>query len=90
MNVEDVILLEDNREYLILDTAKYNNEKYLYCVGMDEEEKPTTEYIYLKANEKKNGEYSVENIEDKNVIDAILTMFASNYLNDNTYEEQDV
>ena len=44
MNKEDIITLEDNVEYMVLDTAELNHEKYLYCVSIDKEEMPTDEY----------------------------------------------
>lgn len=82
MNKEEVITLENNKEYVILDIVIYKEEKYLYCVGIDKDEMPTKEYIYLKSIEE-NGEYFVENIEDKETLNAIVALFTANYLNDN-------
>ena len=48
MNKEDIITLEDNVEYMVLDTALFNHDKYLYCVEIDEEEMPKSEYKYFK------------------------------------------
>lgn len=82
MDKEEVITLENNKEYVILDIVIYKEEKYLYCVGIDKDEMPTKEYIYLKSIEE-NGEYFVENIEDKETLNAIVALFTANYLNDN-------
>ncbi len=48
MKKEDVIVLEDNKEYVILDVANINNEEYIYCVGLDSEEMPTENYALRK------------------------------------------
>ena len=88
MNKEDIITLDDNVEYMVLDTTEFNHDKYLYCVEIDENEMPKEEYKYLKEINE-NGELFTEDVEDENVIEAITAMFSLNYLND-TDEEQDV
>ena len=88
MNKEDIITLEDNVEYMVLDTTEFNHNKYLYCVEIDENEMPKEEYKYLKEINE-NGELFTEDVEDENVIEALTAMFSLNYLND-TDEEQDV
>lgn len=89
MNIDDIITFEDNKEYLILDIVEYNDNRYLYCVGIDKEELPTEEYIYLKGIEE-NGEFYTEEVEDEDTLKTIVTMFTNNYLNDSINDEQDV
>ena len=89
MSIEDIITLEDNKEYLILDIIEFNKEKYMYCVGIDKDEIPTSEYIYLKSIEE-NDEFYIEEVQDENVLKTIVTMFTNNYLNDSINNEQDV
>lgn len=89
MEKEDIITLEDNTEYMVLDTALLNQEKYLYCVRIDEEEKPTSEYKYFKEINE-NNELFTEEVEGEVVIETITSMFAADYLNSVTDEEQDV
>ena len=89
MNKEDVITLENNKEYMILDIVTFNNNKYIYCVAIDEEEIPTDEYKYLKVNEE-NNEFYIEEINNKEELDAALALFTTNYLNDSINDEQDV
>ena len=89
MNKEDIITLEDNVEYMVLDTALFNHDKYLYCVEIDEEEMPKSEYKYFKEINE-DGNLFTEEVEDENIIEAISAMFALNVLNNITDEEQDV
>ncbi|MDE5540039.1 MAG: hypothetical protein K2J20_06090, partial [Bacilli bacterium] len=79
MKIEDVITLENGKEYVILDIVMYENEKYLYCIGIDKEEKPTKEYIYLKGIEE-NGQFYIEEVDDEKVLKAIIALFTANYL----------
>ncbi len=87
MNKEDVITLENNKEYVILDIAEFNNEKYLYVVGLTPEEETNTDYKYLKATEE-NNEYYIEEVTNPKVLDFIVTLFTVNYLNESTNAEQ--
>lgn len=84
MNIEDIITLEDNKEYLILDIIKYDNEEYMYCVMIDEFDNVTNEYIYVKCIQE-NNDIFVEEVEDKVVLENIIEIF-SKKIND----EQDV
>lgn len=89
MNKEDVIKLEDNKEYLILDTASYDDTKYLMAVELDHEELPTNNYKYFEVIEEDDGD-AVEEVEDQNILDVIISLFTISYLNDSidTNEEQ--
>ncbi len=90
MEIEDIITLEDNLEYLILDKTIINNEKYLYCVEIDKEEKPTTNYNYLKEIDV-NNELYIEEVKDEKMLEMLINVFTNNYLSDsiNTNVEQD-
>lgn len=89
MNKEDIITLEDNVEYMVLDTTEFNHDKYLYCVEIDKDEMPKQEYKYFKeVNE--NGELFTEDVVDENIIQALTAMFSLNCLNNMKDEEQDV
>ena len=80
MNIRDVITFEDNKEYVILDIVDFNKEKYLYCVGIDNEENSTNEFICFKSIEE-NNEFYVEEVLDKNLLNDIINMFKNKYLN---------
>ena len=85
MNKEDVITLSDNKEYLILDIIEVDNKKYLYCVEIGQNEIPTNEYIYAEVT-MEDGETFVEEVTDPKRLEAIVSLFTINYLNES--EEQ--
>lgn len=87
MNKEDIITINENEEYMILDTLELNKSKYLYCVRVDEHDMPTKEYRYLKGIEE-NNECYVEEILDESVLAAVITAFTAKYLGKNNNEEQ--
>ncbi len=89
MNKEDIITLEDNLEYMVLDTVELNQDKYLYCVSIDQEEMPTNEYKYFKEINE-NGNLFTAEVEDQNIIEAITALLATDYLDSVTDDEQDV
>ena len=78
MNKDDIFTLEDNKEYLVLETIELNQEKYLYGVSIDKEEMPTAEYKYWKEINE-NGEIFTEEITDKKIIEALTSLCAANY-----------
>lgn len=88
MNKEDIITLEDNVEYMVLDTTELNHDKYLYCVRIAEEEMPTDEYKYFKEI-KENDTFYTEEVENYDIIEALTALFMASAL-ENTNEEQDV
>ena len=89
MNKEEILTLEDNVEYMVLDTAEFNHDKYLYCVEIDEEEMPKDTYKYFKEV-KENGILYTEEVEDENIIEALTSIFTINIIDNVTNEEQDV
>jgi len=90
MNKEDIIQLEDNKEYMILDVIELEEIKYLMTVELDKNDLPTTNYKYFEVIEEDDGN-SVEEVEDKNVLETIISLFTMDYINDSidTNEEQD-
>ncbi len=89
MNKEEILTLEDNVEYMVLDTAEFNHDKYLYCVEIDEEEMPKDTYKYFKEV-KEDGILYTEEVEDENIIEALTSIFTINIIDNVTNEEQDV
>lgn len=89
MNIDDIITLEDNVEYMVLDVVELNQEKYLYCIEIDSEERPKQEYKYFKEVIE-DGMLYTEEVEDPNILETIISMFTMNYINDVKNEEQDV
>lgn len=79
MNIEDIITLDDNKEYLILDIIELNKERFLYCVEIDEEEMPKQEYKYLKEIIE-NGEVYTEEVKDKELLEALTALVLADNL----------
>lgn len=79
MNIEDIITLDDNKEYLILDIIELNKERFLYCVEIDEEEMPKQEYKYLKEIIE-NGEVYTEEVKDKDLLEALIALVLADNL----------
>ena len=79
MNIEDIITLEDNKEYLILDIIELNKERFLYFVEIDEEEMPKQEYKYLKEIIE-NGEVFTEEVKDKDLLEALTALVLADNL----------
>ena len=50
MNKKEIITINDNEEYMILDTTELKKEQYLYCVKIDANEMPTIEDENLLAS----------------------------------------
>ena len=79
MNIEDIITLEDNKEYLILDIIELNKERFLYFVEIDEEVMPKQEYKYLKEIIE-NGEVFTEEVKDKDLLEALTALVLADNL----------
>ena len=88
MNIDDIITLEDNVEYMVLDIVELNHERYLYCVEIDSEEMPKQEYKYFKEVIE-DGTLYTEEVEDPNILETIISMFTMNHINGMNNEEQD-
>ena len=95
MKEQDVITLDDGKEYLLLDELQYENKKYFFAVEIDE--KGVTQEdkggIFLKAT-KENGEEYVETIDSPTLLEKLYTIdkvsyirFASVYRNFENLEE---
>ena len=87
MKKEDVIVLEDNKEYVILDVANINNEEYIYCVGLDSEEMPTENYAFLKSIKENDDRLE---ITDEKILTSVISVFTARHLEETTDDEQEV
>ncbi len=85
MEIQDIITLDDNIDYLILDIITKKNNKYLYCAALDKEENPTSEYKYFTIITEENAEY-IEEITDEALLREIITELSKHYLAMSTKE----
>ena len=77
MNLEkgNVITLENNKKYLILDNFIYNNEQYLYISSLD-----TRHICFVKVSNIKN-EINIHVLKDENLIKQFAQNYILNYSN---------
>lgn len=89
MNIEDIITLDDNKDYLILEKVELSGREYLYTVEVDKNDKPTTDYHFLELVHEADGD-AVGEVLDKNIIEALTSLITVKYMNDsiNTDGEQ--
>lgn len=80
MEIDSIITLDDNKEYVILDKVTINNVDYLMVVGVENEEL-TQDAKYLKVEIEGADTYVVE-VEDEELLKNLTTIFASKYFDD--------
>ena len=81
LNVGQVVVLEDNKEYMVLNKMNLHNINYVYLITIN---KPTEMLIATETNQ--NGEFILEEIKDNDELDYILSQFS---LNSDDIEEID-
>lgn len=72
--VGNIVTLEDNLEYLILEQLLKDGKKYLYAVRVLIDETPTDEYLIFEALKDDEGEY-LKVVEDKTLYDELIEDF---------------
>ena len=72
--VGNIVTLEDNKEYLILEELEKDGTKYLYSVRVLIDETPTDEYSIFSYEKDENGEYLLE-VKDKELFDQLIEEF---------------
>lgn len=77
MNIDkgNVITLENNKKYLILDNFTYNNEQYLYISSLD------IRHICFVRVVNNGDNLDIKIVKDKNMIKEFAQNFILNYSN---------
>ena len=70
INIGQVIKLDDNKEYIVLNKMNLHNINYVYLVTI---EKPTE--ILIVTEKEENGNLMLEEIKDNDELDYILSQF---------------
>lgn len=73
MNVGQVVKLDDNKEYMVLNKINLHNISYLYLITIT---KPAEMLVVTETN--KNGEIVLEEIKDNEELDYVLSQFVLN------------
>ena len=83
--VDKIVLLENNKKYVILDGKHLNNKYYYFALRLDDNEETTNTYLFFEEIKDNDNTYLVPVI-DENMREALLTTFTVNYL-DKVYDE---
>lgn len=70
----NVITLENENEYIIIDTIEFNNNKYLFLSNKEDE----TDMCVRKVLIKEEKEYLVK-LDSENELEEILNKFSQKY-----------
>ena len=73
INVGQIVKLDDNKEYIILNKMNLHNINYIYLITLIQ---PTEMLVVTETN--KNGEIILEEIKDNDELDYVLSQFVLN------------
>lgn len=77
MNVGQIVKLDDNKEYIIVDKLNFHNVNYVYLITNS---KPLE--IMIAVEKVKDGKIILEEVKDNNELDYVLSQFALNSSDD--------
>lgn len=66
MGIDELITLEDGKAYILLLKSQLNGENY-FLAALSENNEPTDNYLVFKEVVE-NGEISVEEVDDKDIL----------------------
>lgn len=74
MKVDNIITLSSGVNYLLLDELNYDNNKYFFCVKVDESKtKPINEYVFVKEDRKDDRLFATI-IKETNIIEKLYSL----------------
>lgn len=74
IEVGNIVTLENNQEYLILESLTRENKKYVYSVRVLPDETPTDEYLIFEALINGEEEF-LKSVNDKELYDELIEEF---------------
>ena len=77
--VDQIVELENNRSYVILDKTVIEDKVYYYGLRLNADDEPTNNYLFFEETKDGNDIY-LQPIEDEKTKGLLLTMFTVNYL----------
>ncbi|MBQ8902141.1 MAG: DUF1292 domain-containing protein [Bacilli bacterium] len=69
----NVVTLENNKDYIIIDTIEFNDNKYLFLSNKDDENDMCVRKIITKDREY------LTKLDNKNELEEVLNIFATKY-----------
>ena len=83
--VDQIVELENNNSYVLLDETLLNGVKYYFGLRLDKNEEPTNNYLFFEETKEGNDTFLAP-VEDINEKKLLTTAFTVNYL-DKIYDE---
>lgn len=84
LNKYEIITLANGKKYTIAEILDYNEQKYLYLIGIDEEEELLDEYRIVKIIKGANQKMGIEDVSDEaelaEVKEILLPLVELNYM----------
>lgn len=74
IEVGNIVTLENNQEYLILEELTDNDHRYVYSVRVLEDETPTDEYLIFESIIREDDEF-LKPVNDKELYDNLIEEF---------------
>lgn len=74
IEVGNIVTLENNQEYLLLENLDKDDKKYIYAVRVLEDETPTDEFVIFEAIVSGQDEY-LKIVSDKKLYDELIEDF---------------
>ena len=78
LNVNKVIILENNEEYLVLDKVKYNDNEYYYIARVNSTETDIENDYKLVTVEERDNNKVISEVTGEDNLKEILPLFESN------------
>lgn len=78
LNVNKVIILENNEEYLVLDKVKYNDNEYYYIARVNSTETDIENDYKLVTVEERDNNKVISEVTGEDKLKEILPLFESN------------
>ena len=78
LNVNKVIILENDEEYLVLDKVKYNDNEYYYIARVNSTETDIENDYKLVTVEERDNNKVISEVTGEEKLKEILPLFESN------------
>jgi len=81
-NKNDIITLQNNENYTVLEVLEYNDKEYLYIALTDEDEQILDEYKIVYLVKDKQGNYGIREVTDNSELADVTEIFIPMLEND--------
>ena len=78
LNVNKVVILENDEEYLVLDKVKYNDNEYYYIARVNSTETDIENDYKLVTVEERDNNKVISEVTGEDKLKEILPLFESN------------